>query len=467
MIKNLSRNSQVFISFKLFEKTLKTSTLVHMHHTRAQMLIFGDILAFVGGFFLFIVTTYGLSRFSYGIEINTLPFIPLVIIWMIIFYIFNFYNLQQSKPTILYVRNLIIAGCICLAIGFIYFYINPLTRITPKSNLIIFELYSLLLVFGIRRLFYMATREAFHTRFAIVCSEESFHPLVTEINHHPHLGFKNSGTFSTLATYQQSQPDINLLIVHNISPDEYPLLEQALKSQVEVIDLATAYEMILYKIPVDFIDNQWIISSITKSSQQAYRLLSRTIAILFALGVGMVTLPISLVIILAIKLEDGGPIFIKQARTGLHGKIFKLYKFRSMIVVGADGQAESNGAVWASADHDPRITRVGTITRKLHIDEIPQLFNILKGDLTLVGPRPERPEFVAQLEHDIPYYFMRHTIMPGFTGWAQIKFRYARSVMDSREKFEYDLFYIKNRNIFLDIGIILKTAQIIFTHAGK
>jgi lipopolysaccharide/colanic/teichoic acid biosynthesis glycosyltransferase len=135
-----------------------------------------------------------------------------------------------------------------------------------------------------------------------------------------------------------------------------------------------------------------------------------------------------------------------------------------MIVLGADGQAETGTAVWSTGGKDSRITKVGAITRKLHVDEIPQMLNLLKGDLALVGPRPERPEFVANLEKEIPYYFMRHTIKPGFTGWAQIKFRYARTVLDSEEKFEYDLFYLKNRNIFLDVGIILKTAQIVFTH---
>jgi lipopolysaccharide/colanic/teichoic acid biosynthesis glycosyltransferase len=134
-----------------------------------------------------------------------------------------------------------------------------------------------------------------------------------------------------------------------------------------------------------------------------------------------------------------------------------------MIVLDADGQAETGTAKWAE-ENDPRITKVGRITRKLHLDELGQMINLLKGDIALVGPRPERPEFVEKLEKEIPYYFMRHTISPGFTGWAQIKFRYARTVMDSEEKFEYDLYYIKNRNIFLDAGIIMKTVQIIFTH---
>ena len=125
--------------------------------------------------------------------------------------------------------------------------------------------------------------------------------------------------------------------------------------------------------------------------------------------------------------------------------------------------SESNGAVWSNKK-DTRITPVGKIIRKLHIDEIPQMINILKGDISLVGPRPERPEFVALLEKEIPYYLFRHVIRPGFTGWAQIKYQYANTIDDSKEKFEYDLYYIKNKNFFLDLGIILRTMQIIFTH---
>ena len=126
--------------------------------------------------------------------------------------------------------------------------------------------------------------------------------------------------------------------------------------------------------------------------------------------------------------------------------------------------AEEGGAKWSSGANDARVTTVGKLLRKTHIDEIPQMINILKGDIALVGPRPERPEFVEVLEKEIPYYSFRHIIKPGFTGWAQIKYRYANTTESSREKFEYDLYYIKNRNIFIDIGIIIRTIQIIFTH---
>lgn len=439
-----------------------------MNTYRKGVLVIGDIISFILGFFAFGLIIYGWSGIAQAITLHAFPFTFLVIIWIGIFFIFNFYELRNSKPNAVFLRNMGIASIIMLAVGFIYFYINPQTRITPKLNLVIFEYLSLFFVLSFRRIFYLATMNSFHTNFAIVCSEEKFHSLVSEIAENPQLGFQNKGIYTSLTDFYQEHPTIDLLIIHKTSEHETELLEKILASNIEVIDLPEAYETILYKIPVDFIDNQWIVRSITKGSDVIYRGLSRIISIVFAIIVGIITIPISLVIMTAIKLEDGGPILIRQQRTGQHGKPFLLYKFRSMIVLGADGQAELPGqAVWAAVGNDSRITKVGAITRKLHVDEIPQMINLFRGDLQLVGPRPERPEFVEKLEHEIPYYFMRHTITPGFTGWAQIKFRYARTVMDSREKFEYDLYYIKNRNLFLDFGIILKTAQIVFTHAGK
>jgi len=126
-----------------------------------------------------------------------------------------------------------------------------------------------------------------------------------------------------------------------------------------------------------------------------------------------------------------------------------------------EGAEKETGAVWAEKE-DPRITKVGKILRRLHLDEIPQMINVLKGDISLVGPRPERPEFVEKLEKEVPHYHIRHLIKPGFTGWAQLKFRYARSIMDSFEKFQYDLYYLKNRSLFLDLRILLKTFQLFF-----
>lgn len=438
-----------------------------MRGTRKTWLIIGDIISFIAGFLLFILVSFPtIERLPEGIA-HAIPLGILVLIWIGVFFIFNFYELEKSKPNLLFLRNFSIAALICLGIGFVFFYINSTTNITPKTNLLIFEGLSFALVLGWRRLFYLVTSRTVHTRLAIVCNDERHKALLEEINTNPHLGYHCEATFISLQEFASSKISVDVLVIHKTAMDESELLEKLLASPIHIMDLAEAYEMILYKIPVHFINSHWIIHSINKKSASMYGFISRIISTLFAITVLIATLPITLITAFAVWYQDRGPVFIKQTRTGLNGAPFKLYKFRSMIVMSADGQAESGKAIWSTGENDPRITPVGKIIRTLHIDEIPQMINLLKGDLTLVGPRPERPEFVADLEKEIPYYFMRHTIKPGFTGWAQIKFRYARTLLDSEEKFEYDLFYIKNRNLFLDIGIILKTAQIVFTHAGK
>lgn len=430
--------------------------------SRKTLLVLGDSISFIIGFFAFIGLAFPRTAFLEQSYAHAIPLTILTLIWIGIFFIFNFYEIQSSKPNLLFIRNFVIAGLIMLGVGFIFFYINPVTHISPKTNLLIFEGISLVIVFAWRRIFYLITSRTIHTRLAIICNDERHQTLLDEINNNPHLGYLCAGTYPTLQAFEQSHQSIDMLIVHKTAIEESDRLESFLASSTSVIDLAEAYELILYKIPVHFITTQWIIHSIKKQGDAFYHLASRIISIIFALVVIVITLPITLITALLIWGEDRGTVFYSQLRTGLHGKTFRIYKFRSMFL-----NAESRGAVWSSGDADPRITRIGKVIRKLHIDEIPQMINLLKGDLTLVGPRPERPEFVTDLEQQIPYYFMRHTITPGFTGWAQIKFRYARTILDSEEKFEYDLFYIKNRNLFLDIGIILKTAQIVFTHAGK
>jgi lipopolysaccharide/colanic/teichoic acid biosynthesis glycosyltransferase len=164
---------------------------------------------------------------------------------------------------------------------------------------------------------------------------------------------------------------------------------------------------------------------------------------------------------LAIVLESGFPVLFKQDRVGFEGRIFKILKFRSMVQ-----DAEANGPRWATQG-DARITRVGKILRQYRLDEIPQLVNVLKGDMSLVGPRPERPEFVRMLGEQIPYFVERQSVRPGITGWAQVKYQYAGSVEGAKTKLEYDLFYIKHLSFFLDLTIVLRTIQVVLFARGS
>ncbi len=187
----------------------------------------------------------------------------------------------------------------------------------------------------------------------------------------------------------------------------------------------------------------------------------RVLDILLALILFVVMLPVLLITAVAIVSESGGPVLYRQQRVGLRGKIFNVFKFRSMRV-----DAERDGhPVWAKKEDD-RVTWVGRIIRKIRADELPQLINVLMGDMSFVGPRPERPEFVAELVQAIPYYDLRHHVKPGITGWAQVSYPYGSSIKDSREKLQYDLYYLKNYSIFLDVNILLQTVQVILWGKG-
>jgi exopolysaccharide biosynthesis polyprenyl glycosylphosphotransferase len=191
-----------------------------------------------------------------------------------------------------------------------------------------------------------------------------------------------------------------------------------------------------------------------------HRFVHRAISFAVALTALMVCLPIIPLIILAVRVSSPGPIFFRQKRVGLHGEPFWLAKFRTMCQ-----DAEINGAVWATKN-DSRITPLGRFMRKTRLDEIPQLWNVLRGDMDFVGPRPERPEFVDWLAKEIPYYELRHMIRPGLTGWAQVRYQYGASLEETRRKLEYDLYYLKHKSVGLDLLIIFETIKTIILRRG-
>ena len=230
---------------------------------------------------------------------------------------------------------------------------------------------------------------------------------------------------------------------------------------VQIIELPTFYERQLGKIKLDELKPSNLIYSDGFTQAILKRTEKRVVDIVVSSAILILTLPILVLTALAIRIESRGPIFYRQERVGLRGNVFTVCKFRSM---GED--AEDDGvAVWAQADDD-RVTKVGWFIRKFRIDELPQLFNVFNGDMSIVGPRPERPEFVDQLSSAIPYYDLRHHVKPGITGWAQVSYPYGASIKDSREKLQYDLYYLKNYSLFLDINILLLTVQVILWGKG-
>jgi sugar transferase (PEP-CTERM system associated) len=230
---------------------------------------------------------------------------------------------------------------------------------------------------------------------------------------------------------------------------------------VKVEEATSWLEKISGRIEVEQLYPSWLIFAEGFRFSTIFRLVRRMVNFLAALVGLVLSLPLLPFIVLAVKLDSAGPVLYRQQRVGRGGTIFYCYKFRTMRV---DAEADT-GATWA-ADDDPRITRVGRFLRTSRLDEIPQLWCVLKGDMHFVGPRPERPEFVQWLSKEIPYYGVRHVVRPGITGWAQVQYKYGNTMEDAREKLQYDLFYIKNASLGLDLLIMFQTIKIVLLGRG-
>jgi exopolysaccharide biosynthesis polyprenyl glycosylphosphotransferase len=215
-------------------------------------------------------------------------------------------------------------------------------------------------------------------------------------------------------------------------------------------------------VPLDLVgQDRWFLQlGAVRPLTGAHAVTKRILDIGVAVGLGLLVLPLLPLIALAIRLDSAGPVFYSQTRVGLGGRLIRIYKFRSMRQ-----DAERNGAVYAQAG-DPRVTRLGRFMRLTRIDELPQLWNVLKGDMTLVGPRPERPEFTVLYEKHIPAFAARYTVKPGLTGWAQVRYQYASSAEDTARKLEFDLFYLKHTSLWLDLRILFETIGVVLRKAG-
>ena len=271
------------------------------------------------------------------------------------------------------------------------------------------------------------------------------------------------GLTSELASLVRRENIDRLVVAIGDRRGQFPtqeLLRLSLSGDVSIEESASFYERLTGRVLLDMIRPSWLIFSSrgrrARINDVARTVMHRTVALFGAIF----SLPIVIVTAILIKMESRGPVLYKQERVGKNGRVFTLMKFRSMRV-----DAEKNGPVWAKTA-DERMTRVGSIIRKIRVDEIPQFWNILRGDMNFVGPRPERPHFIAQLAQEIEYYEQRHLLAPGLTGWAQIKYPYGASIEDARQKLQYDLYYLKNQSITLDATIMFETIKTILLGRG-
>jgi len=250
---------------------------------------------------------------------------------------------------------------------------------------------------------------------------------------------------------------------HLPSPQEQAALISARLGGTPIFSLSDFFEKFLFLVPVNEINNDWLIRAegFTMLHSSVNTRLKRAVDLLGAGGLLILSIPTVLVTAILIKISSKGPVFFPQKRVGLKGKVFTLYKFRTMRV-----NAEPEGAKWAQSN-DERIFPLGRFLRKTRIDELPQCWNIFKGEMSLIGPRPERPEFTSQLAKEIPYYDLRHIVKPGLTGWAQVCYRYGSSTEDALRKLQFDLYYIKNYSLLLDLNILLRTIQVTMRLMGR
>ena len=230
---------------------------------------------------------------------------------------------------------------------------------------------------------------------------------------------------------------------------------------IKILDLAAFYERSHAEVPVDSLKASWLVYGEGFVQGPARRVAKRAFDVASSAFLLVVAAPVMLLAVLAIKLDSRGPVFYRQERVGLGGRGFQCVKFRSMRI-----DAESDGVARWATKNDSRVTRVGAFLRKTRIDELPQLFSVLKGEMSIVGPRPERPEFVDKLKSQIPFYDLRHGVKPGVTGWAQVRYSYGASVEDARKKHQFDLYYVKNNTLLLDLQILVETVTVVLFREG-
>ena len=433
----------------------------------------GDIAMFYLALFLTLAIRYGVD-WQRQWQIHFLPFTIIYFSSLIVFYIIGLYDLSLARNNLFFFMTLTQALVISVILAVLFFYFIPYFGIAPKTNLFVsFLIFSVLFVLW--RQFYnqFIKSSALLNNVLILGQDQETKELIQYVKNNPQLGHHIKKVLAP-EEVRLLNDLIDIIIKEKIQTvviDADPHkdknliqnLYQCLPLKIIVADLPTFYEKITGKIPVSAIGEIWFLQNLMNDQKTLFKGIKRIMDILFGILLGAPTLILTPLIALLIKIDSRGPIFYRQKRVGRDSRIFDIIKFRTMVQ-----DAEKYGAQWIK-ENDKRVTRVGKFLRKTRLDELPQIWNILKNDMSFVGPRPERPEFAfsENLLEQIPFYQVRQSIKPGLTGWAQTKYPDSSSVKDSVQKLQYDLYYIKNRSIAIDLAIILKTIKIILSGGGR
>jgi exopolysaccharide biosynthesis polyprenyl glycosylphosphotransferase len=441
--------------------------MVIVNKKEPLILFAGDIFILVFSLWLVLLVRY-FEIPSLETWINHIqPFAIIFIFWLLIFYIAGLYEkhtliLKKNLPNILLNTQVINS-----VIAIVFFYFIPYFNITPKTILFIYLLVSFILILIWRLKIFSYFGSTIKENAILIGSGEEMKELRHEVNNNNRYDFQfvQSIDLDNYNALDFKEDVVKMVYENNVSvvvadiknqnaTDIIPSLYNLIFAKVQFLDKYKVYESIFDRIPLSIIGYNWFLENISSKNLVSYDILKRFMDVFMSAIIGPISLLLYPLVFLLIKIDDGGKLFFVQERVGQNNKKIRIYKFRTM----------SEGV-------DKKITKIGKYLRVLRIDELPQIWNVLKGDLSLIGPRPETSQLVETYTAQVPFYNVRHLIKPGLSGWAQIYHdnhpHHAVDVFETKNKLSYDLFYIKNRSIFLDIKIALKTLKTIFLQKGK
>jgi len=435
-----------------------------MSTVKKAALLCGDLAILICALALTLLVRYGLQTLPESLKTHIGPFIPIIILWVLVFYLGDLYHPKTLRDQKVFLKTLALTVVIAGGVSAIAFYLfSTFFKLTPKTNLAIFSAFSFLLIYlwrkGVLSIF---SSGALPT--AVFGSSPLIQKIVHYIKENPQSGFKIAAWIpkpdQEKLEQEVKKSGARVVVFEDKLGRNLPVFLQSifklLHLEITLINHKTFFEMIFDRVPLKELDENWFVENIA-TRRPFYDRAKRAVDLLMGIVLFVVLLPLSAVIALSITLSSRGPVLFTQKRTGKNGEEFTLYKFRTM-------RNNNNDPSWKpwTEPNDSRITRAGKILRGTHLDEIPQLMNIIKGNISFIGPRPEKVELANQYR-SLPYYDIRHTIKPGLTGWAQINFKPSASLEEAYEKLCYDIYYVENRSLFLDILIILKTIRHLFS----
>lgn len=436
------------------------------------ILLLGDIATFVVALWATLWIRYGampdepifldhLSVFSY-----------LFVIWVAVYFISGLYERRAVLFQTALPGMLVTAQIANIALSAVFFYFAPFISIAPKTNLLVYLLVSSGLIIFWRTTLYRWIVPEKRANAIIIGGGSEIGELAREVNGNPHyhLHFVSSIDLDVMSADSAKKEivaktrngDVKAVVFDFYNPKAQgilPELYELLLAKVRFIDMHSVYENVFNHTALSLLTHSWFLENISAYPKYVYESLKRILDFTVALVCGIVSLVFYPFVYVAIKMEDRGPVFIIQERVGKDGKIIKIPKFRSM--------KSSDRGVWVT-EGDERITKVGKFIRKSRIDELPQLFSVLKGDMSLVGPRPDIHDLGVKLSKEIPYYTLRNVIKPGLSGWAQIRQDVVpQSIEETKQRLAYDFYYIKHRSILLDLKIMLQTVATLAGRVGR